>query len=279
MNTLNPFRVGVAQIDPIQGAVEQNTAAIVHRMAEAALDGAQLVIFPECALSGYVYDSAAEASKTAITRDNPLIALFADHCIRLNVYAVIGLIERDDATAALYNSALVVGPSGPVGWYRKTHLPVLGIDRYVEKGDTLPVFDLPFGRIGVLICYDMRFPEAARSLTLRGIDLLVVPTNWPVGAESAPEFLTRARAWENRVYLAACNRVGVERGVRFIGRSQIVSPDGVFLAQADAIGETILYADVDVRQARQKKLVYEPGIFELDPVGGRRPDLYTDLSA
>jgi predicted amidohydrolase len=239
---------------------------------------AQLAVFPECALSGYVYDSAAEAEADAITRSGPLPSWFASHCARLGIHAVIGLLERDESTNTLYNSALIVGPREAPAWYRKTHLPVLGIDRYVGQGDTLPVFDMPFGRIGVLICYDVRFPEAARSLTLRGIDLLVVPTNWPEGADSAPEFLTRARAWENRIYLAACNRVGVERGTRFIGRSQVVSPDGTFLAQADGKSETIIYAEIDVRQARQKKIVFEPGVFELDPVGGRRPELYGDLS-
>src|SRR5207244_4015317 len=121
---------------------------------------------------------------------------------------------------------------------------------------------------GILICYDVRFPEAARTLTLRGADVLIVPTNWPEGAESAPEFLTRARAWENRVYVVACNRVGVEKGTRFIGRSQIVAPDGRFLAQADGESETILYGDIDPNQARQKRVVIQPGVFELDPVGG-----------
>ncbi len=164
-----------------------------------------------------------------------------------------------------------------VACYRKCHLPVLGVDRYVGRGEGLPVIELPFARIGVLICYDIRFPEAARSLALRGADMIVVPTNWPQGAESSPEFLTRARAWENRVYVAACNRVGVECGVRFIGRSQVVSPDGAFVAQADGESEVVLTAMIDPAQARRKKLVFSPGVFELDPVGGRRPELYGEL--
>ncbi len=278
MNTPTPFRIAVVQMDPQQAEVQRNAATIVARMEEAAGADAQLAIFPECALSGYVYESVAEAQDAAITRSGPLPTWFAAHCARLNIHAVIGLLEWDESSGILYNSALIVGPTGAPAWYRKTHLPVLGIDRYVGYGDALPVFDLPYGRIGVLICYDVRFPEATRSLALRGIDLLVVPTNWPTGADSAPEFLTRARAWENRIYLAACNRVGVERGTRFIGRSQVVSPDGKFIAQADGESETILYAEIDVRQARQKKVIFEPGVFELDPVGGRRPELYGDLT-
>src|SRR5262249_14422678 len=156
-------------------------------------------------------------------------------CREQNVYAIVGLLERAGDT--LYNSAFVAGPTGLVACYRKCHLPVLGIDRFVGRGDSLPVIDLPFARIGILICYYVRFPEGARPLTLRGADVLVVPTNWPEGAESAPEFLTRARAWENRIYVAACNRVGCEEGTRFIGRSQIVAPDGKILAQADGESE------------------------------------------
>jgi 5-aminopentanamidase len=276
MNAQTTFRVAVVQMDPQLGELAVNINAVLAGIEEAAHGGAQLVVFPECALSGYVYNSAAEVGASAIGREHSAVGVIADRCATLQVHAIVGLLEADSDMGTLYNSAVLVGPSAPQ-WYRKCHLPVLGIDRYVGHGADLPVFDLPFGRIGILICYDVRFPEAARSLALRGIDLLVVPTNWPAGAESAPEFLTRARAWENRIYVAACNRVGVERGTRFIGRSQIVAPDGTFLAQADGASHTILYGDIDVRMARQKKVVFEPGVFELDPVGGRRPDLYGNL--
>ena len=279
MNEQESFCVAVVQMDPQLGEIAANLAAVLEGIEEAARGGAQLVVFPECALSGYVYNSAAEVGEAAIDRNHRTVGVIADRCATLKIHAIVGLLEADRAAGTLYNSALVIGPSAPPQWYRKCHLPVLGIDRYVGRGAELPVFDLGFARIGVLICYDVRFPEAARSLALRGIDLLVVPTNWPAGAESAPEFLTRARAWENRIYVAACNRVGVERGTCFIGRSQIVAPDGTFLAQADGESSTILYADIDVRQARQKKLIFEPGVFELDPVGGRRPDLYGNLVA
>ena len=269
------FRVAAVQMDVKIGDRAANRAAILEKLEAAAKQGAQLVVFPECALSGYVYESAAEALPATETVPGETSEAIAAACQRLNVYAIVGLLEREGET--VYNSAFVVGPEGLVANYRKCHLPVLGIDRYVGRGDSLPIIELPFGRIGILICYDVRFPEAARSLTLRGADAIIVPTNWPEGAESAPEFLTRARAWENRVYVVACNRVGVEQGVRFIGRSQIVGPDGKFLAQADGESETCLVAEIDPLLARQKRLVITPGVFELDPVGGRRPDLYGDL--
>ncbi len=273
-----PFRIALAQMNPRLGDRAGNRQAILDRIAEAARAGAQLVVCPECALSGYVYDSAETALPASETVPGETTEAVADLCRQTGVYAVVGLLEWDAASDTLYNSAFVVGPSGLIGCYRKCHLPVLGIDRYVGKGDTLPILTLPFARLGILICYDIRFPEAARTLTLRGADVLLVPTNWPEGAESAPDFLTRARAWENRIYVAACNRVGVENGTRFIGRSQVVAPDGKFLAQADGDSDTLLYAEIDPELARQKRLVITPGIFELDPVGGRRPDLYGDLA-
>lgn len=270
-----PFQIALVQMDPQRADRAGNRRRIVAELEAAARGGAKLVVFPECALSGYVFNSADEARPASETIPGETSAIVEEVCRRHGVYAVVGLLEQEGET--LYNTALIAGPQGSVV-YRKCHLPVLGIDRYVGYGQALPLFDLPFARIGVLICYDIRFPEAVRSLTLQGADLLVVPTNWPQGAESAPEFLTRARAWENRIYVAACNRVGVEEGTRFIGRSQIVAPDGRFLAEADGVSETTLYAQIDPVQARRKKLIFEPGVFELDPVGGRRPDLYGDLN-
>jgi predicted amidohydrolase len=269
------IRVAAVQMNPQRGDREHNRSVILERLEAAAGQEARLVVFPECALSGYVYNSAAEALPASETVPGETTEAVVTACRRHGLYAVVGLLERDGDT--LYNSAFVAGPEGLVARYRKCHLPVLGVDRFVGKGDALPVIELPFARIGILICYDVRFPEAGRALALRGTDILVVPTNWPEGAESAPEFLTRARAWENRVFIVACNRVGVEAGTRFIGRSQVVSPDGRFLAQADGASETILTAAIEPAQARQKRLVITPGVFELDPVGGRRPDLYGDL--
>ncbi len=272
---MGTFNVAVVQMDPKIGDLAANRAAILAGIANAATSGANLVVFPECALSGYVFDSAAAAMPASESVPGETTEAVVEACRRHNIFAIVGLLERERND--LFNSAFVAGPNGLVANYRKCHLPVLGIDRYVGAGQDLPIIELPFARIGILICYDIRFPEAVRSLTLRGADVIVVPTNWPEGADSAPEFLTRARAWENRVYIAACNRVGSERGTRFIGRSQIVAPDGTFLAQADGMSETMLIAGIDPALARQKKLVIKAGEFELDPIGGRRPELYGDL--
>lgn len=269
------FRIALVQMDPKREQLDANREAILSHIETAADAGANLVVFPECALSGYVFNSLDEARPSAESVPGVTTEVVAEVCRRRNVYAVVGLLESEGD--AIYNSAFVVGPQGLVANYRKCHLPILGIDRYVTPGAEIKVLDLGFVKVGVLICYDLRFPEPTRLLTLQGADILLLPTNWPEGAESSPEFLTRARAWENRIYVAACNRVGEENGARFIGRSQIVAPNAKFLAEADGESETILYADIEPAQSRQKRFVVKEGFFEFDTIGHRRPELYEGL--
>ena len=110
--------------------------------------------------------------------------MLEDACRRLGVHVVCGLLERDGD--AIHNAAVLVGPDGLVGSYRKSHLPFLGVDRFVRPGDELPVFDTPIGRIGLEICYDLRFPEVTRSLALAGAEIVCLPTNWPLAAAERP---------------------------------------------------------------------------------------------
>jgi predicted amidohydrolase len=264
-----------------------NMQRIMQLLDEAVSNGAQLIVFPEAAVTGYCFTSLEEALPYADSAWNQDIWPFAKRCEELDVVGVLGFISgcadwpsEETGQIEITNAALLAHAGRPGScFYEKTHLPVLGVDRYVSPASSLHVCDTgtPAGRVGCLICYDIRFPEAARALALKGADIIVLPTNWPEGAESSPDFITRARAWENRVYIVAANRVGVERGRRFIGRSQIVDPIGRILAEAGAEEETILYADLDLSQAREKRIVIEPGEWELDVIGGRRPDLYGPL--
>ena len=275
MTATNFVRAAVVQMDVRLGDLSGNHARALERLEEAAENGAQFVVLPECANSGYCFDSLEEALPYAERSEAPSLLKFAERCGELGVTGILGFLERDGGEA--YNSAAFAAPGEPLSIYRKTHLPTLGIDRFASRGAALPVFEAPFGRVGILICYDVRFPEAARAVGLNGADVIAVPTNWPVGAESAPDFITRARAWESRAFLTAANRVGVERGRRFIGRSQIASPGGEIVCEAGGEEETILYADLDLSQARRKAIVHEPGEWELDITNDRRPDLYGDL--
>jgi predicted amidohydrolase len=129
------------------------------------------------------------------------------------------------------------------------------------------------------ICYDGSFPESGRVLALLGADILVLPTNWPTHSECAAEHMIATRAMENTVYAMAVNRVGEERGFRFIGRSSIAAPNGEVLAYASQTSEEILYADVDPTRARQKHLVRVPGKHEINRFADRRPSFYAPIGA
>lgn len=129
-------------------------------------------------------------------------------------------------------------------------------------------------RIGMSICYDITFPEASRSLAILGADLIVVPTNWPPGAESVAQHMVNTRAVENGVYCLAANRVGTERGFTFIGRSRICEPSGKTLAESLGFQEEILYAEIDPEVARNKRVVRVPGKHAIDRMADRRPELY-----
>jgi predicted amidohydrolase len=270
-----PMRVAVAQIEPKLAEKERNLDLCLARLEEAAVQEAELLVLPECALPGYVYESGDEALPYAEEVPGPSTAVLEEACARLDAYVVCGLLERDGD--AIHNAAVLVGPDGLVGSYRKSHLPFLGVDRFVQAGEELPVFDTPIGRIGIEICYDLRFPEVTRSLALAGAEIVCLPTNWPVAARANAELLAPARGYENLVYLLVANRVGKERTAEFCGRSQIVDTTGVRLAEADATSEALLVAEIDVARAREKSIVPAPGEYEMHLFGHRRPELYGAL--
>lgn len=269
-------KVAVAQMDPKLGQNGLNLKRALSLLNYALGQDAKLVVFPECAISGYGFADLDSAYAAAETIPGPTTTALTQVCANSEAYVVIGLLERA-AAGQVYNSAVLLGPAGVIGVYRKAHLPLLGVDRFSTPGDTgFCVWDTPLGRIGIAICYDLRFPESLRILALRGADIIALPTNWPEGSQNAPEFVTRTRALENRVFLLACNRCGEESGFEFFGKSQILDPRGYVLVAADA-GEAICYADIDPADARQKRIVLRPGTFELDTMADRRPDLYKPL--
>jgi predicted amidohydrolase len=266
-------RVAAIQMDPKLGQTESNLREVAARVRAAASEGARFIVLPECVVTGYMFASYEEGMAVAQTVPGPSTGRLEDLCAKYNVYLVAGLLERDGDR--LFNSAVVVGPSGLIGTYRKTHTLCLGVDRFTTPGD-LPytVYDLPIGRIGVLICYDLRFPEAARALGLAGAQLLALPTNWPRSSGIMPEVFARSRAAENRMYLVAADRVGAERSAVFLGRSTIVGANGSVIAEAGMDEPEMLIADLDLAEADRTHIVFEPGEHEMDLLGDRRPELY-----
>ena len=268
--------VGLAQIEPRLGLSERNLDACLGRLEEAAAAGCDLVVLPECAVSGYMFATEDEAARAAEEIPGPGVEAFERACSRLGVHCVAGLLERDGDL--LRNTAVLVGPEGLVGRYRKTHLPHLGVDRFVTPGDgPYEPFDTPLGSIGIAICYELRFPEIARSYALAGADLLAHPTNWPSAVPSVGEFVTLTRAFENRVFLLTADRVGREGWAEYGGWSQIVHPLGRRLARAEEGKESLVTAEIDVREARVKDLVPRPGEYEVRLFDDRRAELYGAL--
>ena len=270
------FRVAALQLDPQLGEVDRNLERIERAVAAAAAEGADLAVAPEAAVTGYAYASPSEAMPvarraTAIAPDR-LTEMAARH--RINI--ICGSIEAEGDE--LFNAALLLTSDGRRFVYRKTHLPFLGVDRFVTPGGDPPfVVDLGAVRVGMLICYDLRFPEAARVCALEGADLIALPTNWPVGVEFHPDLFAPARAAENHCYLVAADRVGTERGVTFIGRSLAIDYDGKRLAEASGSAEEVLVVDIDPEAARATHVRRRPGEHEWDTIADRRPGLYHRL--
>lgn len=270
------MRVAVIQLNPTLGDTARNLQAIEEAMARAASAGARLAVFPECAVTGYVYESLSEALAVAEPIPGPSTDRLVAAARRHDLHAVAGTLER--AGDRCYNTAVLIGPDGIVGRYRKAHTLCLGVDRFTTPGDTpFAVHEVLGIRLGILICYDLRFPEAARSLALAGAQLIALPTNWPVTSFIQPDIFTRTRAAENRVFLLAANRVGEERGTIFLGRSQIVGPAGDVRAEADSASDDMLVLDLDPGEADIKKMVLRPGEHEFDFFADRRPELYDRL--
>jgi 5-aminopentanamidase len=274
-----PWTVAGVQMDCRLGDVSGNLAVVRARLREAAGRGAKLVAFPECVLSGYCFDSLDEAWPHAEPVPGPATAALAADCRELGVWAVVGMLERDERGRRLFNTAVLVGPAWQLFSYRKVHLPFLGVDRFTTPGDRpFAVHDLGGLRVGLNICFDGSFPESSRVLAVLGADLIVLPTNWPLGARPVVCHLVQGRALENHLYYLAVNRIGEERGFRFLGQSRLVEPTGELLAASDGDEATIILGEIDPAKARQKRRVFIPGVYEVDRMGSRRPEMYGPLS-
>lgn len=265
------------QMEPLLLQAEANLRRIIDLLNEAIHLGAQVVVFPECALSGYAL-SAEEAQHIAEPIPGPATQRISQICGRAQVVASIGMIEKGP-DGHCYNAAVLIGRQGVLGRYRKTHLPHLGVDRYLQPGRKIEKpFESPYGRLGLLVCYDLRFPEPMRVLALQGAQVVLLSTAWPKAATLYPEFMARARSAENGIYLVAANRIGEERGTAYLGRSIISGPDGELLAEASSEHEMILLADIDPLCSDQKDRIFVPGAYELHLFGDRRPELYKALA-
>ncbi len=270
------MKVAAVQMDIKILEKEHNLEAILAHLESAAGAGAKLVVFPECALTGYCLTSREEARPVVEEVPGPSTEKILAATRKLDCTVVVGLLEGSGDR--IFNSAAVITPQGILGTYRKLHLPGVGFDWHSTPGDIpFPVFATPHAKIGISICYDCSFPESGRALKLNGAQILAIPTNWPLGSDSW-EHTPPVRATENHLHVIACDRVGEERGFRFSGHSQIVDFTGQKLAEAGETEETIIYGEIDPAAADCNRVVRQPGLWEFDRIADRRPDMYAALT-
>ena len=265
---LRPMKVGYFQFNPIFGEVTRNLDHVSERLARAECD---LLVLPELFTSGYQFVSTDEARAPAEeVPGGPTTTRLMQIAADRRMHLVAGLAER--AGDRIYNSAVLVGPKGLIGVYRKMHL-FFEETLFFAPGDTgFPVFDIGAARVGLMVCFDWYYPESARTLALKGADIIAHPSNLVL--PNCPDSMV-TRCLENRVFAVTCNRIGSEeRGgkkkLTYIGNSEVVAPDGKIIQRAKADQEEVSIMEIDPLQARDKKLnPYN------DLLAGRQPDLYS----
>lgn len=263
---------------PFDHGIDEAFARVERDLARARRAGAELVVFPECALGGYLREVTPEAAEAvdappALATDGPEIERLA----RLAGPAVVCIGYTEAAPGGPYSSAVCVSGDGVLGRHRKVHLPP-GEVRHYRPGERFEAFDTPLGRVGMLICYDKVFPEAARALALDGAEIVAALSAWPVSRlDPAPrpgrdpqtrqfDLLDSARAIENQVLWVSANHCGSYGGLRFPGHSKVVAPDGrVLAATGSRCGTALAPLDLDSLRAVRGDLWH---------LGDRRPASY-----
>lgn len=257
---------GFVQTSPVNGDVRANLS-----QAEKLIGGqkADLLVLPELFTTGYQFNSREEAFQLAESiPDGPTTAFLAALARSKNCTLVAGIAERDGDL--VFNSALIVSPEkGYLGKYRKAHLFDSERDIFQAGDLQFPVFNVNGANVGIMICFDWRFPETARTLALQGADIIAHPSNLVL--PHCPQAMI-TRCLENRVFAITADRVGKEnhpQSLTFIGQSQVVDPDGQVLYRASFDQEEIKVLEIDIDQARNKMINERNDLF-----AGRRSDLY-----
>ena len=262
------MKVGYFQFAPVFGDITRNLSTMSHRLSTVECD---LMVLPELFNTGYQFVSVDEVRALAEEiPGGPTTERLRKLAAERRTHVVAGLAER--AGNRLFNSAVLVGPGGLIGVYRKTHL-FFEENLFFSPGDTgFPVFDIGPARVGLMVCFDWFYPESARTLALKGADVIAHPSNLVL--PHCPDSMV-TRCLENHVFAVTCNRTGwEERGgkkrLTYIGNSEVVTPDGEILRRAKSDQETLAVVEIDPLEARNKKInPYN------DLLAGRRPEFYS----
>lgn len=257
------MRIGLLQFAPEVGATDKNIVKIQKMLDKSP--HADLWVLPELASTGYNFESRDEAVLCSESLNSSrFIHFLMERAIKTGSWFVSGINERNGDK--LYNSAVMVSADGVVGVYRKLHL--FKNEKYIfEPGNLgLPVFDTPWGKVGMLVCFDWMFPEAWRLLALKGVQLICHPSNLvlPWCQQATPGY-----ALTNRIFVATANRIGHERGLDFTGRSQLTDPFGDIILKGKKRKKQALVADIDLAESLNKIMTSENHAFD-----DRRGDVY-----
>jgi len=261
------LKIGFIQLAPVLGDVRATIQKIDRLLHDCEI--ADILVLPELCNSGYNFVSHEQAYETSEEIENSVFIQFLEEkCRQLNLYLVSGFNERDKEV--LYNSAVLIGPSGYIGRYRKLHLFMNEKDYFTPGNTDLPVYDIGLCKIGMLVCFDWIFPEVWRILALKGAEIICHPSNLVI-----PGLAQKAvpiHALTNRVYTVTANRIGTERDLSFTGLSTIANPTGDILIQASQTEEEVAVTDVDIALARDKMITERNDIF-----ADRRPEQYFSI--
>lgn len=270
-------RFALEQTTPVPGALEDNTVEILERASRSLSEGNNVVVFPELAASGYVTSPEAVA-QSAQTLDGPLVSQLTDLSRNKGGLVAVGFAEREDEN--YYNSVVLVGSEGPLLNYRKLHLFDTELDGYTP-GDDLSVVSTEFGNFGVCVCYDLRFVEVMRVLSLKGADVVLAPAAWTGGFDASipPEGIVRqaesaiVQANLDQVAVVAVSQAGVhpEFGVSTLGGSLAIDAYGEVILgplSRQAADAGSIEIDIDATRAAQVRTE------RIRPRTDRRTDVY-----
>ncbi len=266
------FKVSLSQFPCKIGNKKHNISKIVKHVKQAKKQKADIIIFPEMSLTGYtVRDLTYELAEEIPGPSTEKIAELAD---KEDLYIIFGMPERSEkGEGILHNTAVLIGPEGYVGKYRKMHLPTHSVfeeKRYFRLGYEVPIFETNLGALGITICYDVFFPEMARILRLQGAKFIICISASPAVRKNFFEILTASRAIENTCFLAYVNLVGIENGLQFWGGSRLIGPNGHIITQSKYDEEDISFGTVNYSDIRPVE-AFVPTLRDL------RPELFASL--